>query len=616
MVLFNPLTKPVLPFASAARTAVSPRPALSSRSADVFFSGGISEDEKQHFKRMQQEAEEQRAAMPVVLQFAYPVRNNRVHPKTMAEVKTAIQASADLTPAVLEAWGADETRLLNRLAGGSRRGEADIAARIVQEQIDALAPGTGLSVETVATALSFAATLGKDGAVVRQALEDYQRFYDYALKNHRAYGIDLKKYTEEEVRDLIRAQAATILKGLILTGFVTVVNKFDQKETKFERFLDKTIPKILANPELTALLYEFTHPEKRSSIAPSQYVKIVDAAPALVGAQGLKILKSSIETMIRNDRFDLDLLKQGMVQEFARAAGMPEKEIAAFTQAQYDLWDARHLATLFAAIDEIKRNDDTYHPPDLEGLKDLFRATMRGTYRDYLYDHNTAVGQANIQTRDAFHQARLDYDIWMDYPPKRPTRFQMSDGNSYGVHLWPRQPGQDLFQGSFGVSCSALDCVKGQSVIEALQGTVFQFVNIVNENTGDPVAYARCYFAHDLEASQPVLMVDAIQYADKYKVPADDRRLVKGVAEFMLAYGKAVNHGKAVPVYISSHAHSVRECQFKSDDYARIRFRVIGKTHNNGYYLNAVDPSLWTSNLDQNFSAQFIKVGNSVLKAK
>lgn len=589
---------------------LTPRPVLKT---DVFFAG-IHNDDKARFQRLQQEAEAQRAAMPTVLQFAYPPRNNRVHPKTMEEIREAVRANPALTAAVLDTLQKDEDNTLTRVINGNSRADAVACRRLIEERIQALAPDTGLGADSVVRALQWVRKLGKDGAVLANLLPDYKRFYEYALRNHAAYGINQKKYSQEDVRRQIQGRATIILKALILTGYVNVVNKFDQKETKFERFLDKTIPKILANAEATRALYDFIHPARKTAIQPSLYVKIVDAAPALLGAQGLQILKSSLAVMAQQDRVDLDLLKVGLIKEFARAAGMPEAEIEAFTPAQYGLWDSRYLATLLAALDEIKQSDASYHPPDLQGLKDIFKATMRGTYRDYLFDPQTAVGQANLQTRQAFQKAGLDFGRWMDYVPENPVDFRMSDGNPYGVYLWERQPGVDLFQGSIGVSCSALDCVKGQSVIEALQGTVFQFVNIVNENTGEPVGYARCYFAQNTRNRRPMLVVDAIQYADKYKVSDDDRRLVKGIAEFMRGYGKAVNRGREVPVYISCHAHSLSACQLDSKDYERLSFRLIGQTHNNGFYINTVDDVHWTTDLDRSFSVYLAK-GDAVLKA-
>ncbi len=615
MPLFNPISSFALPGIRPVHPGGArwlSRPVVG---GDVFFSG-ISDADKAKFQRQQQQAEAQWAALPLVLQFAFPPRDNRIRPNTMAEIQQAIQGVPALNPAVMETLRADPEGMFARLINGSNRADAAACRQLIRERIQALAPETGLSVETVASALQFVQSLGKDGAVVARVLPDYKRFYEYALKNHQAYGINQKRYSREAVSQLVQGKALIILKAMILSGYVTVTNKFDQKETKFERFLDKTIPKILANPEATRLLYEFFHPVKKTVIPSSQYVKIVDAAPALLGAQGLQILKTSLATMAQQDRVNLDLLKEGLVTEFARAAGMPESEIRGFSPAQFDLWDSRYLATLLAALDEVKQSDPSYHPPDLQGLKDLFKATMRGTYWNYLFDPQTSVGRANIQTRQDFQQAGLNFDTWMHFKPEKPVEFRMADGTPHSVMLWERQPGIDLFQGSIGVSCSALDCVKGQSVIEALQGTAFQFVNILNENTGEPVGYARCYFARNTRSRKPILVVDAIQYADKYKVVENDRQLVKGVAQFMQAYGKAVNNGQDVPVYISSHAHSLSACSLDRKDYESLTFRLIGKTHNNGFYINTVDDVSWTTDLDQNFAVRLVKVGDSILKPR
>jgi hypothetical protein len=157
----------------------------------------------------------------------------------------------------------------------------------------------------------------------------------------------------------------------------------------------------------------------------------------------------------------------------------------------------------------------------------------------------------------------------------------------------------DLFQGSYGGGCIALDGVNSKGIVEALQHTVVQMAEIKDKATNETKGYIRCYMAENLDnPGQPMLVVDNIHYIDEYK--GDDLIMLDAARQFADGYAKVVTRSqKPVPTYIGECCHLL-ESDESTENFSRsYKFQVAGDTETHNYYFNSIDDGDWTEDIHE-----------------
>jgi hypothetical protein len=251
---------------------------------------------------------------------------------------------------------------------------------------------------------------------------------------------------------------------------------------------------------------------------------------------------------------------------------MKEKEIQGITDEQLDLWNQKHMHLIPTAIEDFSEDDE-------EHLKALFKASLQGKYTQFINNPRSEIGKANAKTRRYFSKNKLNFDTWMHYPNQE--KFRLRNGQELELRLWKRQPGYDLFQGTYAQSCVALDGSNGAAIVDALLYTFVQMLEVVDPKSQETVGKALMYWAKDLNTEKPFIVADNIQAQEEYQEILEIR---EAITQYMKGFGEAVA-GKPVSVMLGSNYNKVPESDLEETD---VVFKVLGDTVSHTYYLNSL----------------------------
>ena len=104
--------------------------------------------------------------------------------------------------------------------------------------------------------------------------------------------------------------------------------------------------------------------------------------------------------------------------------------------------------------------------------------------------------------------------------------------------MWDRIPQKDLFQGNYSTCCIGMGAINGWSMPVYLLNTVFNMIELVDNNTGETVGNALCYFVKN-DDNEPIFIIDNIEIRNSVK-PSDEvgKKLRSAITE----YAKNISH--------------------------------------------------------------------------
>lgn len=109
------------------------------------------------------------------------------------------------------------------------------------------------------------------------------------------------------------------------------------------------------------------------------------------------------------------------------------------------------------------------------------------------------------------------------------------------ARVWRREPGIDLFQGNFTSCCVAIDSDQHPSaILEYLTDQGIQVIEIIDDETGTPIAQTWCFIAEDEKTGLPLLVMDNVEIApDMLRVAANQDRIRDAIIDYAAAYAAA-----------------------------------------------------------------------------
>ncbi len=438
----------------------------------------------------------------------------------------------------------------------------------------------------------------QDGSKFNKYLNDFKNFNDFTKEkwndfpNHdQSYNARLsptyrKIYLEENSPQLISAIA--------ISGKDTLVEKFKQKQVKFEDYLS-AIKNISKNKKLAGIIANLCFNSKTNKPLPQDKIALVELSNLYINEEKSENLQVQLQGMETNKVLNLDELKKNYIKMFIKSEslGMTSAELEKCEKNGFNNWDFNYIHTLPKALDWLRLRDKEGEA----NLVNLVKVALKGDYKKFIFDKGTDLGKANNQTKQDFEDAGLNFDIWMNNHKKvKPVKFKHNN-EDYEISLWERKPEHDLFIGSYGGGCISLDSRRNKGIIDALSYTMTQFAEIKkNDKT---VGYARGYWATPESPKKnkidpdPVLIIDNIHYNNH----DDDSKenLIKPISDFMQQYGKQVAH-KPVKTYLWANANLVinsHNAKITNKKTSWLNIKVMGKTTNNGYYLNSINDLDW-----------------------
>jgi len=422
---------------------------------------------------------------------------------------------------------------------------------------------------------------GNDCGVLNKAFSDYDKFVNHALTYRDNFGSNGNKIQEEELKSCLNQNTSKILSGIVLFGNDLMMAKFDQKQIKFDNYLEMIDKISNTDDKLCTKLYKVCRlpkNEQGDKLRNHQKLQFVESAYNYINNSHEDILTQYLEKMEEKGIVSPQELVKGYLKPFAEICGMSKEEIEQISPDKIDLLDMDHVHTIPIGIDKLEIDDS-------EKLKGLFKSTLQGNYWKYIQDISTPTGQANQRTKQAFKDNNLNYDKWLNYD--KPYNFE-HNGKEYEVNLWKRNPGHDLFLGNYGNGCISLDGINAKGIVDALMNTLTQFAEVKDKSSDKTVAYARCFWGEEQNTDEKKLIIDNIHY--KYDdEDSNGSDLIKPVNEFMKSYGKEVA-GMPVKTYLGRCCHLTPENNYDSNLF----LKVIGSTEDDQYYLNSLNDLYWS----------------------
>lgn len=125
------------------------------------------------------------------------------------------------------------------------------------------------------------------------------------------------------------------------------------------------------------------------------------------------------------------------------------------------------------------------------------------------------------------------------------------------LKMWDRKPEKDIFQGNYSTCCIGMGQKNDFAMPHYIMNTAYNMIEIIDNNTGDIMGNALCYFVKD-NNKKPIFVVDNIEISN-IKKPSNEvgikiRDAIKQYAENI---SKDVTNSDDVPICIGGRYNDV-----------------------------------------------------------
>lgn len=153
------------------------------------------------------------------------------------------------------------------------------------------------------------------------------------------------------------------------------------------------------------------------------------------------------------------------------------------------------------------------------------------------------------------------------------------------IKMWDRVPQKDLFQGNYSTCCIGMGASNGWSMPSYLLNTVFNMIELVDNNTGEIVGNALCYFVKD-DIGNPKFIIDNIEIKNSVK-PSDKvgKELRNAIFEYAENIVRDVTGREDIQVLLGTNFNDVPDKDLSKTD---ICVSILGNI-NNDVYIDAIE---------------------------
>ena len=167
---------------------------------------------------------------------------------------------------------------------------------------------------------------------------------------------------------------------------------------------------------------------------------------------------------------------------------------------------------------------------------------------------------------------------------KTDTQIKEAD---YTIKMWDRNPIKDIFQGNYSDCCIQMDGSNGQAMAQYLLYTMFNMIEILDNNTGKTIGNSLCYFAKN-DMDELVLVLDNIEIHPNYKLLGEAGvKFRKAIVEYARRVAKTVCPDENVKIYLGTKYNDVETSDIVEKSKT---VRILGKLScDEEYYLDAMN---------------------------
>lgn len=114
-----------------------------------------------------------------------------------------------------------------------------------------------------------------------------------------------------------------------------------------------------------------------------------------------RVETTEIEQMLEEGKVDIGKAELTLLRNILKKADFTEEEIAQIPPEKIYAWNSEYLHLL---ITDMK---------DIPALKDLFTASLKGDFNEYINSEDNEYGKVNNNTKNIYKEAGLNYDAWV-----------------------------------------------------------------------------------------------------------------------------------------------------------------------------------------------------------
>jgi hypothetical protein len=437
---------------------------------------------------------------------------------------------------------------------------------------------------------------GRSGAELWRIEADFKNFHDFAIAHCASFPAAVRAdYSESEMSALLMRHRNTIRQIMIVFGKSIFYDAFKKKEIKFLEFIDKCAYLLLDN-EIIKLAHEI------GKIVYSPQAELTEEAKTRAKTGGKNIYNTYRYTLAAGDAYPLTLMIDSYLKSGQRPALIEQLEdflgsdqisskcsnllastllslsgidIDDHARAEIgDLFDLRYLYLIVIALQRLPDNQR-------QRLKDITQSTIDGRFANWLATEPT-ISRVNQETCRLFEKHGLNFKLWLD-----PELVSVGGDNNlrYSLQAWQRQPGKDLFMGTYVGSCVALDGENPGAILEALLFQVVQHLEIIDEKSKETLGKVLMYWAQLEGYDRPVLIADHISVRPQLRSSVPLRN---HIVDWMQQLAQKVSgRTDQVPIFWGTLLSFMTTVGLEIHKAARLS--VIGKTDNNLLYANALN---------------------------
>ena len=128
--------------------------------------------------------------------------------------------------------------------------------------------------------------------------------------------------------------------------------------------------------------------------------------------------------------------------------------------------------------------------------------------------------------------------------------FEAEKNMDITIKMWDRIPQKDLFQGNYSTCCIGMGESNAEAMSTYLMNTAFNMIELVDNNTGNVIGNALCYFVQN-DCGARELIIDNIEIRNSEKPSKEvGSKLRDAIKQYAQNVCKSVNKNKTLPIWL------------------------------------------------------------------
>lgn len=556
-------------------------------------------EEIQRFKEAEKQAKFQRSMLPISVQIMYPLKNYpNIKLKDLTETNSKIindykqdwgNVKKDIVEFLLnnkdekgQTLSEQENIILSSIINDEDASKnAYSIMPLIREVFSDIPEIKNISDKDKALLLHNLKFSNIDGSALKMKLiPEYISLIKFAKENKESLTEPVQEVmNDEEIGKYFNDNLVNIITAMTIIDSDSLKLRLSQRLNKFDSTI-KSANNLLKNNEINSTVISVCRkPNKQNLFEIIKFVELANGIMELGVENGL--ICSYLNMSAGHTGFDIDLLSKKYLNELGKHCNI---------KLETDGWDNDYVYT----IPSFMKKGNDWHKIQL--LK-LITTSDKLEYRTLIHDENNPFGKANINTKNCFAQNGLDYEKWLNYSESKNINFynkrlakqlggtvyssKINPHEQLSYRIWNRDPKKDLFQGSTGVQCIALDGINCNAGVDELLYTYAQLIELYNKAKNKAVGNACVYWIKDCD-DKKAMVIDSVSVHPDYQ---NDFSLRKELFDFAKSYAKDVS-GEDVKLYIGNQFNKF-DIKDLSKPFEK-EFSIIGDTNNKNIYLDAI----------------------------